>query len=80
MEFLYYLEDPENMLKLFYRDWLQKGGWAVIGIDQCRKRGKFKLARICWCGNGHADHRPPPRGKMPVSLTFNIGLLVEKMA
>ena len=33
MEFLYYLEDPENMLKLFYRDWLQKEGWAVIGID-----------------------------------------------
>ena len=59
MEFLYYLEDPENMLKLFYRDWLQKEGLICYRHRSlCRKRGKFKLARICWCGNGHADHRP----------------------
>ncbi len=33
MEFLYYLDDPENMLKLFHYNWLEEGGWAVIGID-----------------------------------------------
>ena len=33
MEFLYYLEEPEKMLQLFYDDWLKEGGWAVIGID-----------------------------------------------
>lgn len=33
MEFLYYLNDPENMLKLFHDYWLEDGGWAVIGID-----------------------------------------------
>ena len=33
MEFLYYLEDPKEMLKLFFREWINDGGWAVIGID-----------------------------------------------
>ena len=33
MEFLYYLKEPENMLKLFHDNWLEDGGWAVIGID-----------------------------------------------
>ena len=33
MEFLYYLDDPEHMLKLFHDNWLLAGGWAVIGID-----------------------------------------------
>ena len=33
MEFLYYLDDPDEMLKLFFIDWLNEGGWAVIGID-----------------------------------------------
>ena len=33
MEFLYYLDDPEYMLKLFHDNWLEDGGWAVIGID-----------------------------------------------
>ncbi|MEC7256151.1 MAG: class I SAM-dependent methyltransferase, partial [Candidatus Thermoplasmatota archaeon] len=33
MEFLYYLDDPDEMLKLFFNDWLNEGGWAVIGID-----------------------------------------------
>tara|TARA_B100001250_G_scaffold414358_1_gene452200 strand:+ start:6899 stop:7519 length:621 start_codon:yes stop_codon:yes gene_type:complete len=33
MEFLYYLDNPENMLKEFYDNWLENGGWAVIGID-----------------------------------------------
>ncbi len=33
MEFLYYLKEPENMLKLFHDNWLAAGGWAVIGID-----------------------------------------------
>tara|TARA_B100000035_G_C21027272_1_gene566783 strand:- start:2251 stop:2871 length:621 start_codon:yes stop_codon:yes gene_type:complete len=33
MEFLYYLEEPEKMLQVFYDDWLKEGGWAVIGID-----------------------------------------------
>ena len=33
MEFLYYLEDPREMLKLFFQEWINVGGWAVIGID-----------------------------------------------
>ena len=33
MEFLYYLEDPREMLKLFFDKWISDGGWAVIGID-----------------------------------------------
>lgn len=33
MEFLYYLKEPENMLKLFHDNWLEDDGWAVIGID-----------------------------------------------
>ena len=33
MEFLYYLNDPESMLKTFYEKWLKDGGWAIIGID-----------------------------------------------
>ena len=33
MEFLYYLKEPENMLKLFHDNWLTDSGWAVIGID-----------------------------------------------
>ena len=33
MEFMYYLEDPKEMLKLFFREWINDGGWAVIGID-----------------------------------------------
>jgi trans-aconitate methyltransferase len=33
MEFLYYLAEPEKMLKVFHDDWLKDGGWAVIGID-----------------------------------------------
>ena len=33
MEFLYYLEEPEKMLQVFYDYWLKEGGWAVIGID-----------------------------------------------
>ena len=33
MEFLYYLEDPKSMLKLFFNDWISKDGWLVVGID-----------------------------------------------
>ena len=33
MEFLYYLDEPEQMLQLFHDNWLKEGGWAVIGID-----------------------------------------------
>ena len=33
MEFLYYLKDPASMLKAFAENWLEEGGWAVIGID-----------------------------------------------
>lgn len=33
MEFLYYLDDPQNMLKVFFEQWIQPQGWAVIGID-----------------------------------------------
>ena len=33
MEFLYYLEDPREMLKLFFDKWISDGGWAVIGVD-----------------------------------------------
>lgn len=33
MEFLYYLKNPQNMLKVFCEQWLNSGGWAVIGVD-----------------------------------------------
>ena len=33
MEFLYYLDDPREMLRLFCDEWINHGGWAVIGID-----------------------------------------------
>ena len=33
MEFLYYLDNPQNMLKLFFEQWINPCGWAVIGID-----------------------------------------------
>ena len=33
MEFLYYLEDPKSMLKLFFDNWVAKDGWLVVGID-----------------------------------------------
>lgn len=33
MEFLYYLDDPREMLRLFCDEWINYGGWAVIGID-----------------------------------------------
>ena len=33
MEFLYYLEKPQNMLKVFFDKWININGWAVIGID-----------------------------------------------
>ena len=33
MEFLYYLKDPKSMLQSIHDDWLDEGGWAVIGID-----------------------------------------------
>ena len=37
MEFLYYLDDPQNMLKVFFEQWIHPGGWAVIGIDHYRE-------------------------------------------
>ena len=37
MEFLYYLDDPQNMLKVFFQQWINPGGWAVIGIDHYRE-------------------------------------------
>ena len=33
MEFLYYLEDPQSMLKLFFDNWVADDGWLVVGID-----------------------------------------------
>lgn len=33
MEFLYYLEDPKSMLKLFFDNWILQDGWLVVGID-----------------------------------------------
>lgn len=33
MEFLYYLEDPNEMLTIFYNDWLEEGGTLIAGID-----------------------------------------------
>ena len=33
MEFLYYLENPSEMLAIFYNDWLEDGGILIAGID-----------------------------------------------
>ena len=33
MEFLYYLQDPEILLKNIHDSWLKSGGWLVVGID-----------------------------------------------
>ncbi|MGY8702913.1 MAG: class I SAM-dependent methyltransferase [Candidatus Poseidoniales archaeon] len=33
MEFLYYLHDPFEMLKIFYEEWLKPGGILIAGID-----------------------------------------------
>lgn len=33
MEFLYYLKDPLDMLKIFYNDWLKPEGIFIGGID-----------------------------------------------
>tara|TARA_B100001142_G_C14302941_1_gene643568 strand:+ start:1020 stop:1676 length:657 start_codon:yes stop_codon:yes gene_type:complete len=33
MEFLYYLHDPQTMLKLFHEKWLNTGGMLVAGVD-----------------------------------------------
>lgn len=33
MEFLYYLEDPLDMLKIFYNNWLNNEGIFIAGID-----------------------------------------------
>ena len=33
MEFLYYLENPENMLKKIRSEWLQENGILVAGVD-----------------------------------------------
>ena len=49
MEFLYYLNDPENMLKLFHDHWLEDGGWAVIGIDHYTENEDSLSWRICRC-------------------------------
>ncbi len=33
MEFLYYLNEPENFLKLVREDWMNEGGVFVAGVD-----------------------------------------------
>jgi hypothetical protein len=33
MEFLYYLHDPQSMLKQLHENWLNSGGMLVAGID-----------------------------------------------
>jgi len=33
MEFLYYLEDPLDMLKIFYNNWLNNEGVFIAGVD-----------------------------------------------
>jgi trans-aconitate methyltransferase len=33
MEFLYYLHDPQTMLKVFYDKWLNDGGMLIVGVD-----------------------------------------------
>ena len=33
MEFLYYLEHPETLLKSIHDSWLNSNGWLVVGID-----------------------------------------------
>ena len=33
MEFLYYLHDPQSMLKSFHDEWLNSGGMLVAGVD-----------------------------------------------
>ena len=37
MEFLYYLHDPQSMLKQLHEDWLNSGGMLVAGIDHYRE-------------------------------------------
>jgi trans-aconitate methyltransferase len=37
MEFLYYLQDPLEMLKIFFEEWLMPGGILVAGIDHYRE-------------------------------------------
>ena len=33
MEFLYYLRNPETMVKKIHDEWLNEGGWLIAGID-----------------------------------------------
>ena len=33
MEFLYYLHDPQSMLKIFHDEWLNSDGMLVAGVD-----------------------------------------------
>ena len=33
MEFLYYLKEPEVLLKNIYDSWLNSNGWLIVGID-----------------------------------------------
>jgi hypothetical protein len=33
MEFLYYLHNPQSMLKMFHDEWLNSGGMLVAGVD-----------------------------------------------
>tara|TARA_B110000902_G_scaffold70538_1_gene83601 strand:- start:12513 stop:13208 length:696 start_codon:yes stop_codon:yes gene_type:complete len=33
MEFLYYLHDPQSMMKMFHDEWLNSGGMLVAGVD-----------------------------------------------
>ena len=37
MEFLYYLHDPQSMLKQLHENWLNSGGMLVAGIDHYRE-------------------------------------------
>ena len=33
MEFLYYLQEPETLLKNIHDSWLKSDGWLIVGID-----------------------------------------------
>ena len=33
MEFLYYLRNPEAMVKKIHDEWLNEGGWLIAGVD-----------------------------------------------
>ena len=71
----------ENMLKLFHDNWLEDGGWAVIGIDHYAENEEVYLGQnmsvFTWqqglLKNGKRH------GKMLVSVISTTGLQEERV-